>query len=177
MSDKDQSREEANVSPAPGGESAAGKSSPAPEEGRHKADQCHGRYLDQIRESLAAEGEVAYGRWGMPLFHSLSDEEAEAQRAALGFAPQDALDFYNRGCLLASREDYAGAAKAFDRAAQKDPKGLVCLVEAVHNRALALEQAGDKTAARATWQAWLTQFGDSEDVAEVKQHLETLSQA
>jgi len=150
-----------------------GKSGAASEEGRHKADQCHGRYLDQIRESLAAEGEVAYRRWGMPLFHSLSDEEAEAQRAALGFAPHDALDFYNRGCLLASREDYAGAAKAFERAAHLDPT----LADAVFNQAQALELAGNKNASRATWQAWLTQFGDSEDAAEVKQHLETLSQA
>ena len=171
MSDKETSREE-SAHPAPSNEENAGKSA-AEDHAKKPADQCHGRYLDYFRQSLASEGETAYRRWGMPLFHSLNDEETESQRAALGFVPANALDFYNRGCLLAAREDYAGAAKAFEKASQLDDQ----LAEAVFNRAMALEKAGDIAKARSVWNQYLESFGEAEDVPEVKEHLGSLASA
>ena len=47
-----------------------------------KPEHHHGQLLEMFQQSLAAEGEKAYGRWGMVLFHSINDETAEAQRAA-----------------------------------------------------------------------------------------------
>lgn len=173
MSDKETPREENNV-PTPPAEEPAARN--AADDARRPADQCHGRYVEWFRQSLAAEGEVAYQRWGMPLFHSLAPEEIEAQTAALGLDVTDALDFYNRGCLLASREDYAGAVKAFDRAIQLDAN----LSEAVFNRALALEKSGDIAAARQGWQQYLDRFGeteDADDVNDVKDHLGELAGA
>lgn len=172
MTDKDANREDSAMN-NPVEETPARPAQPTEEPARKGgADQAHGRQLELLRQSLAAEGEVAYERWGLALFHSLSDEEVEAQRITLGVEPKDALDFYNRGCLLAQREDFAGAAKAFERAGQLDAN----LADAFYNRALALESAGDKSAARQAWQGYLERFGESEEAAEVRQHLEALAQ-
>lgn len=165
MSDKETPREENAPTPEDTAKNAA------EENVRRPADQCHGRYLDYFRQSLASEGEVAYQRWGLPLFHSMTDEEVESQRVALGMEPTDALDFYNRGCLLTTREDFAGAVKAFERAAQLDPNQP----ETFYNLALAQEKAGDTAKARQTWQQYLERFAEEDDTAEVKEHLATLA--
>ena len=173
MSEKEASRESSAVQASSSEESVA-KSAHVVEEGlKRPADQFHGRQLELYKQSLAAEGEVAYLRWGLPFFHSLSDEEVELQKRALGFEPKDALDFYNRGCLLAKQDDFEGAAKHFARAVQINPE----LAEALYNQALALESAGNKAAAQGAWQAYLEKFGENEDVEEVKQHLGTLAEA
>lgn len=171
MSDKETPREE-SASAAASSDEAPGKGA-SEEGGKRPADQCHGRYVEYYKQSLNAEGEVAYQRWGMPFFHSLPDEDVQTQFAALGLEPTDALDFYNRGCLLAAREDFAGAAKAFEHAAQLDP----ALADAVYNRALALELAGDLARARETWRTYQEQFGEAEDAEEVKDHLGSLAGA
>jgi tetratricopeptide (TPR) repeat protein len=173
MSEKDASREP-SVTPASLSEESVAKTAHAAEDAQRKpADQFHSRQVELYKQSLAAEGEVAYLRWGLPFFHSMSDEEVETQQLALGLEPTDALDFYNKGCLLAIKEDFAGAAKAFGRAVQLQPE----LAEARYNQALALESAGNKAAARDAWQAYLEKFGESEDAEEVKQHLGTLAEA
>lgn len=166
MSDKENPRED-NTTPST---EETGRNA-ADDAVRRPADQCHGRYLDWFKQSLAAEGETAYKRWGMPLFHSMTDEEVESQRAALGFEVRDALDQYNRGCLLAGREDYAGAAKAFDRALALDPD----LEEALFNRALTAEKTGDLAKARELWNRYLDRYGESDDADDVKDHLGTLA--
>lgn len=171
MSDKETPRED-SATPVTGAEAAAKNAQPA-EEGKRKPEQALGRYLDFYKQSLTDEGEKANQRWGLPLFHSLSDEEAEAQRAMLGIAPKDALDYFNRGCLLAQREDFAGAIKAFDQAILRDAQ----LRDAWYNRALTLEKLGDANGARQAWRAYMENFGDSEDADAVKQHLESLAQA
>ena len=122
---------------------------------------------DHFRRSLAAEGADAYRRWGLAFFYSLEDEEAEAQREARGFDPQDALGHYNRGCLLAGREDFAAAVKSFAQAVKLDPE----LPEALFNLALAQEQAGHKADARRSWNQFIELFGDREEVAEIREHL------
>lgn len=167
MSDKETPREE-NATPAPSTEETSVRT-PA-DDARRPADQCHGRYLDWFKQSLASEGEKAYQRWGMPFFHSLAPEEIEAQSATLGFETTDALDFYNRGCLLAAREDFAGAIKAFDRALQLDAN----LAEALFNRALALEKTGNVATARQVWQQYLERYPENDDAEDVKEHLDTL---
>lgn len=173
MSEKETSREEIAAS-TPSPEETTGRAAhPAEEAVKRPADQFHARQVEMYKQSLATEGETAYLRWGMPLFHSLSDDEAEAQRLALGIAPVDALDFYNQGCQLVNREDFAGALTAFEQAAQLDPT----LGEAVYNKAMALERMGDLAAARQTWQAYLEKFGENEDAGEVKLHIESLNQA
>jgi tetratricopeptide (TPR) repeat protein len=172
MSEKDTPRED-SAAPTPSLSEEAGGKTPqcAGESAKRLPEQFHENELELFRQSLAGEGEKAYERWGMAMFHSLNDEDAETQRRALGFEPQDALDFYNRGCLLAQREDYAGAAKAFEQAVALDPK----LSEAIFNRALALEYSGDKAAVRKAWQDYLEQSGDSEEAAEIKSRLEGLA--
>ncbi len=127
--------------------------------------------LEQFRASLAAEGPAAYQRWGLTLYHSMNDEELEAQREQLGFAPADALDHFNRGCLLAAREDFAGAARHFGEAVKLDAG----LAEALYNLALAQESAGQKAEAKRSWNQYLERFSDREDGAEVREHLVALA--
>lgn len=171
MGDKDVSHDHPAVS-SPASDSSEKAASTAEESVKRPPEQFHDRQLELLRQSLSAEGEGAYQRWGLSLFHSLHDDEAERQRETLGLQPKDALDHYNRGCLLAGREDFAGAARAFDRAAQLDAR----LTEAFYNRALAQEKAGEVAAAKSSWQAYLERFGDSDDVSDVRQHLESLAQ-
>jgi tetratricopeptide (TPR) repeat protein len=141
------------------------------------ADQLHGRLAEEFKRSLATEAAGVFARWGYAWLHSMSDEEVMAQREALGIEPIDALDFYNLGCLRAQREDYAGAAKAFVKAAHLDPK----LQEAAFNLALALELDGKKTEARDAWNACLERLGDADEDADeakqVKDHLAALAEA
>ena len=151
---------------APSSEAAAGAVAPKPE-------AFLGRLLDLFRQSLAQDGEKAYLRWGLPLFQSMEDEEAEGQKEALGIQPVDALDHYNRGCLLALREQWSEAIKMFDKAIAQDST----LVEAYFNRALALEKSGDLKAAREAWNAWIERFGDRPEASDVKQHLGALADA
>ncbi|HOE97658.1 MAG TPA: tetratricopeptide repeat protein [Candidatus Sumerlaeota bacterium] len=136
-----------------------------------KAAQFHGRLVDLYRQALTQDGRKAYDRWGLALFHSLPDEEAQAQRENLGLTQGDALDHYNTGCLLAARQDYAGAVAAFERALALNPQ----MREAAYNKALALELSGKTAEARKAWQSWLEQAPDGEEAAEVRQHLAELA--
>jgi tetratricopeptide (TPR) repeat protein len=167
MSDQEKANREARV-PAPATSHPGGAINP-------HADQVHGRLAEEFRQSLAAQPAGVFARWGYAWLHSLSDEEAMAQREALGVEPIDALDYYNLGCLRAQREDYAGAAKAFAKAAGLDPK----LQEAAFNLALALEMEGKKTEARDAWNACLERLGnlDEDEAKQVKDHLATLAEA
>jgi tetratricopeptide (TPR) repeat protein len=162
MMSKQEKQDNKNAKPA--ADAAAGKAKTKPWE-------FHARYLDLLRESLKADGEKAYERWGISLFHCLSDEEIEAQRQELGFDVKDALDFYNRGCLLASREDYAQACQFFAKALEAEPE----LPEARFNYALCLEKSGEMDKARAAWQVYLDQYAVAEEVEDVKQHLGSLA--
>ena len=156
-------------------ESAAAKAAPAqPEEptGPHPSE-CFARHLDDFRQSLANEGEAAMGRWGISMLQCLNDKECESQRVAMGIAPKDEYDYYNRGCLLALREQYADAVKAFDQAIALKPD----FAEAHFNRAVVLETKGDTPAARQAWQGFTAQFADHESITEIKQHLGELADA
>ncbi|MEN6625478.1 MAG: tetratricopeptide repeat protein [Candidatus Sumerlaeia bacterium] len=145
--------------------------SAAEPQGKPHPSQHLERLLGEMRASIEKDGMAVYKRWGLALFHNYSDAEAEAQREAFGFEPKDALDFYNRGCLLASRNDFAGAAKAFAQAAKLD----ATLAEAQYNLALSLESAGQNAEAKKAWNQYVEQFADSEDVAEVREHLAALA--
>lgn len=135
--------------------------------GRGKPEHFHARQLEQFSESLGKDGELALQRWGLMLFHSLSDELAQAQREALGFPLRDALDHYNQGCLLASRGDFAGAVRHFDETLKLRPE----MPEAQFNRALALDQAGNAGAAREAWKQFVDRNPDHEETPSVKAHL------
>lgn len=165
MTDQDKNPTPESAQPAEAAQSAA---EPA---GKPHPSQHLERLLNELRASLEKDGTAAYKRWGLPLFHNLSDADAEAQREKLGFEPKDALDFYNRGCLLASRDDFSGAAKAFARAAKMDET----LAEAQYNHALSLELAGQTADARKAWHQYVEQFPDRDDVAEVRDHLSTMA--
>ena len=143
---------------------------PTPDEKVEDADiffAYHERQLECFRQSLEAEGEGAYDRWGLAMFHSLPDEDIEAQRVALKWGNRDALDHFNAGCLSASREEYGKAATAFAKAVELDP----ALSDAAYNHALALEKAGRTDPARKAWQTFLKEYPDSDEVREVNQHL------
>ncbi len=143
---------------------------PAPDEKVEEAGiffAYHERQLECFRQSLEAEGEGAYDRWGLAMFHSLPDEDIEAQRVALKWGNRDALDHFNAGCLSASREEYGKAATAFAKAVELDP----ALSDAAYNHALALEKAGRADPARRAWQAYVEKYPESGEVGEVNQHL------
>lgn len=156
-------------------ESAAAKAAPAqPEEptGPHPSEYFV-RQLDDFRQSLANDGEGTMARLGISLLQCLNDEEIESQRVAMGIAPKDEYDYYNRGCLLAQREEYADAVKAFDQAIALKSD----FAEAQFNRAVTLETNGDMAEARKAWQDFTVQFADSESILEIKQHLGELADA
>ncbi|MCL5270727.1 MAG: tetratricopeptide repeat protein [bacterium] len=147
-------------------QAAAASGKPAPQ-------QLHGRYVELFAESLAKEGEKTYARWGLAMFHSLSDEQVMAQRRALGFKPVDSLDHYNLGCSLAAEAKYEKAVDSFRKAIELRPD----FAEAAYNLAMALELAGDKSAARKAWQAYLDRFAADEETTEIKQRLVALADA
>lgn len=165
MMSKQEKQDNKNLKP--GAESAAASKA------KGKSWDFHARYVDLLRESLKADGEKAYERWGVSTFHCLSDEEVEAQRLELGVELKDALDFYNRGCLLAIKEEFAEAVKMFAKSIEADPE----LAESRFNYALSLEMAGDTPQAQKEWQNYLDNFADPEEVEDVKQHLGTLAGA
>lgn len=161
MNEQDQPQQ-SDVVPAPAG----GVMNP-------NADQLHQQLVQDFQTSVQADLPGAIGRWGYTWLHSLPDEEAMSLRQQLGFHAVDALDHYNQGCLLAAREDYAGAVEAFQRARELDPE----LDEAWFNQALALELAGQTAKAREAWKAYLDQHGDlpEEEARQIKDRLAALA--
>lgn len=121
--------------------------------------------------AVAANPAEAYKRWGVSLFHSLSDEEAQEQLGVLKINYPDALGHYNQGVKLAEAEKYAQAAKAFAKASELDPT----LTEAIYNQALAEEKAGNAGEARKLWNRYLEFCDDAEESAEIKNHLTELA--
>lgn len=132
----------------------------------------HDTLLDQFQESLEQDREKVYQRWGVSMFHSLDDAQAEAEREQMGVELQDSLDYYNRGCLKAQQENYTEAVKLLDQAIKLDED----FAEAYFNRALALEKAGKTGDARNAWNEFLQKFGDHDSAAEVKEHLTQLAE-
>jgi tetratricopeptide (TPR) repeat protein len=83
---------------------------------------------DQARESygqLAARGEGDpwhfIGMSGQQLLDGQTDAAAESARQAVALAGNLAEAHFQLGLVLAKREDWAGAADAFDRAAELNP--------------------------------------------------------
>jgi tetratricopeptide (TPR) repeat protein len=74
------------------------------------------KQLESFTAALEADPKDAYGRWGLALFHTLSDEQAQAQLGLLKINAQDALGHYNQGVVLASKGKFADAARAFAQA-------------------------------------------------------------
>jgi tetratricopeptide (TPR) repeat protein len=127
--------------------------------------------LEGFTSALEADPKEAYSRWGLALFHTLSDEQAHAQLALLKINPQDALGHYNQGVTLVSKGKFVEAALAFARAAELDPR----MTEAVYNQALAEEQADNLADARKLWNRYLEICDDPEESAEVKSHIAELA--
>lgn len=127
--------------------------------------------LAAFSAAVAADPKDAYSRWGLALFHSQSDEQAQAQMTALKIELKDALGHYNHGVVLAQKEKYADAARSFAKAAELDPT----LIEAVYNLALAEEKAGNTSEARKRWNRYLELCQDPEESAEVKNHITELA--
>jgi tetratricopeptide (TPR) repeat protein len=137
------------------------------------ADKHLGVLVEEFKKSVAADRAKAYEVWGCTMLYALEDSEAQAELKALGAVPQDALDFYNAGCAAADAEDFKGAADAFGKAVELDSG----LGEALFNRALALELAGQKAKAREAWQAYLDKFPETpeDDVKLIKDRMGALA--
>lgn len=133
----------------------------------------HDRKLEEFQKHVDERGEQVFAHLGFALYHSLPDEQVQAHREKLGFEPKDALDFYNQGCMMAGREQFEPAAKAFKKAVELNPD----CPEAHYNLALALERMGQTAKARKAWESYLEQFAEAPDGAEVKEHLAELSDA
>lgn len=161
MSEQEQTQTEA-------GQKSAGVTHPT-------ADQLHGRLLEDFKSSLENGPEGTYRRWGYAWMHSMGDEDAMAQRVALGYKPVDALDHYNLGCLQAADEDFGTAARSFGKAIELD----ATLNEARYNHALALETAGKAADARQAWKAYLEASGElsEEETKQIKDRLTALADA
>ncbi len=127
--------------------------------------------LEGFTKTLQADPAQAYSRFGLALFHSLSDEDAQAQLSALKIDQKDGLSLYNKGVLLAKEEKFAEAAKAFAEASQLDSS----LPEAVFNQALATEMAGNATEARKLWNKYLELCDDPDESSEIKNHITELA--
>lgn len=127
--------------------------------------------VGRFEESIQKDGQNAYGRWGFALFHSLAPERIVEESIRLGFKPTDALDFYNLGCFHAHKEQYSKAVDAFEKALKQNPN----LLQAQYNLALAQEMAGDVSAARKTWNAYLERCENADEAAEIKDHLTELA--
>lgn len=127
--------------------------------------------IEGFAKALKNDPAEAYARYGLGLFHSLSDEEAQAQLAGLKIQPEDSLAFYNQGVVLAGQDKFADAARAFARAGELDPT----LSEAIYNQALATEKAGDAAEARKLWNRYLEFCDDPDETAEIKNHITELA--
>lgn len=127
--------------------------------------------LEDFQTSLDGDRMSAYRRWGFAMFHSIAPEKAHAELGSLGLKPRDALDHYNLGCSLATREQFAQAAKAFEQALKLDEN----LVEARFNLALAREKSGEASAAKKLWNEYLESCTDEQETAEIKNHLSELA--
>lgn len=159
MAENDSTPAEAQLAPEP--------PAPAPAEEKTLSDL----QLEAFAAAVAADPADAYRRWGVSLFHSLSDEQAQQQLGLLKINYPDALGHYNQGVMLARGEKYAQAAKAFAKAAELDPS----LGEALYNQALAEEKAGNTAEARKLWNQYLEFCGDAEESQEIKNHLTELA--
>lgn len=138
--------------------------------GPRMPDHFHDELLAQFQYSLKNEGEVAFERWGLSLIHSLSDPDFETLREQWNYPLKDALDYYNRGCLFAMRDQFADAIAMFEKAAKLDPT----LSNAFYNRALALERAGKSREAATAWKEFIDLFGKLDDAQDARNHLEAL---
>lgn len=148
-------------------ETAQEAQAPAPVEEKTLTDL----QIEGFTQALHDNPAEAYARYGLALFHSLSDEEAQAQLAGLKIKPEDSLAFYNEGVILAGKDKFAEAAKAFARASELDPS----LSEAVFNHALATEKAGNAAEARKLWNRYLELIDDPDETAEIKNHITELA--
>ena len=128
-------------------------------------------HIDLFRQSLQGEGAEAYGRWGYSMLFSLTDDEVMQQYASLGLEASDALDFYNKGCVLASQEKFEEACASFERATAAVPP----VSEFYYNLALVQEKLGKSAEARKTWEALLENFPEDPERAEVEAHLGELA--
>lgn len=127
--------------------------------------------IEAFAAALKDDPSEAYARFGLALFHSLSDEEAQAQLAGLKIKSEDSLSFYNQGVILAGQDKFADAAKAFAQALELDPS----LSEALFNQALASEKAGNAADARKLWNKYLEFCDDPEESAAIKNHITELA--
>jgi tetratricopeptide (TPR) repeat protein len=127
--------------------------------------------LESFAQTARTNPAEAYSRFGLALFHSLSDEDAQAQLATLKIDGKDALSLYNRGVLLAENGKFTEAAKAFAEAGVLDTS----LGEALYNQALATEKAGNAAEARKLWNKYLEVCDDPDESAEIKNHITELA--
>lgn len=126
--------------------------------------------VERFEKDLEEKGKKAYAKWGFILFHTLDEERVQAERERLGFKPVDALDHYNAGCQLASKDKYAAALKSFALAVQLDSE----FFEARFNQALATEKVGDLDEAKKIWNELCKNCEDQEEVTQIKGHLAEL---
>ena len=112
----------------------------------------------------------AFQRYGFTLFHSLSGERQVELSEKLGLLRNDAVDSYNLGGAAAVREDYAGAAKHYQKALELDGT----LADAAHNLALSLERLGRKPEAINAWSRFMELAHLDDDRRAVEAHLAEL---
>ncbi len=148
------------TAPSPSGESAA------PE-----TPDLTTRLVEGFCKALESGAADVYDRWGYSLFHSIQPDVAERERARLGVPLRDALDHFNRGCLLAGDGKFAEAVKAFDQAVKLKED----FYEARYNLGLALERAGEIPKARKAWTESLQHCDDEAEASAIKHHLSELA--
>lgn len=146
------------------------EATPTPVVTKKRPEHFFQNHLELFRQSLEAEGDNAYDRWGFSMLFGLNEEDAHQQLKSLGFESTDALGCYNEGCVAAQAEDFAKARELFAKACAADPE----LTDARFNLAIACERTGDNQAARTEWLAYLENCEDEDVRNEIEAHLKTL---
>jgi len=127
--------------------------------------------LARFQRRVDANQTKALDRYGLTLFHSLPESVKTQLREQWGIGPTGAVTRYNRGCVAASKSEWARAMEEFQAALEMD-EGLL---EALFNLAVAREKSGDADGARESFERFvaLAEADETrtEDVAKVTAYL------
>jgi len=94
------------------------------------------REQQQFLATFRENPDLAQNCWGLTLLHALKSEDLTDVSEKLGFEAKQAVDYYNRGVVAATRENYPKAIDHFRRAAELDST----LLQAIYNLAVCYER-------------------------------------
>jgi tetratricopeptide (TPR) repeat protein len=76
--------------------------------------------VDRYRATLKLDVDVAFGRYGFTMAHSITPEEYVRCRQEMGFKHRGAVDWYNLGCAAAKDESWSEAIRMLGKCLAED---------------------------------------------------------